>query len=146
VIVRGASFTGARLSLESGQAPQENGMRPILALAAMVTLLTGACATEQARAGPAFVVVEENASIANRRDIRRTSILDDDVLLIETRPGGFYRVELVGPCMSFADLAAPVRIEETGIGVDRSTRFRVGGRTCFVRSISRVERAPRPAG
>lgn len=121
-------------------------MRPILALAAMVTVLSGACATEQARAGPAFVVVEENASIANRRDIRRTSILDDDVLLIETRPSGFYRVDLVGPCVSVVDAMTPVQIEETGIGIDRSTRFRVGGRTCFVRSLSRVEREPRPAG
>lgn len=120
-------------------------MRPIL-LAAVASILLAACATDQQSAGPAYVVVEENASIDDRRDIRRTSVLEDDVLLIETRPGGYYRVELIGPCVSITDVMTPVQIEETGIGIDRSTRFRVGGRTCFVRSVSRVERAPRAAG
>lgn len=107
-------------------------------------LVLGACATGERASRPAYVVVEENAYIADRRDIRRTSILEDDTLLIEERPGRFYRVELIGPCMSLADITEPVRIEETSIGVDRSTRFVVGGRTCHVRSIARVERAPRP--
>lgn len=119
-------------------------MRPIL-LAAVASVLITACATDGQSAGPAYVVVEQNASIDDRRDIRRTSVLEDDVLLIETRPGDYYRVELIGPCVSIADVMTPVQIEETGIGIDRSTRFRVGARTCFVRSVSRVERAPRAA-
>jgi hypothetical protein len=89
--------------------------------------------------------VEENAYIPDRRDIRRISILDDDALLIEEAPNHYYRVDLIGPCLSFADITAPVRIEDTGTGVDRSSRFRVGDQTCHVRSIARVERAPRPA-
>ena len=119
-------------------------MRPVFAAAAC--FLIAACATDGESAGPAYVVVEENASIDDRRDIRRTSVIEDDVLLIETRPGDYYRVDLIGPCVSIADAMTPVRIEETGMGIDRSTRFRVGGRTCFVRSVSKVERAPRPAG
>ena len=121
-------------------------MRPILALSIAATALLGACATDQqgADATPAYVVVEENASIDDRRDIRRTSVLEDDVLLIETRPGDYYRVDLVGPCVSITDVMTPVRVDETGMGIDRSTRFRVGERTCFVRSVTKVERAPRP--
>jgi hypothetical protein len=122
-------------------------MRPILViLIVLASLPLSACATDEHASRPAYVVVEENASINDRRDIRRTSILDDDVLLIEARPGGFYRVDLIGPCVSLADAMTPVRIEDTGIGVDRTTRFHVGGRTCVVRSVSRVERAPPAAG
>jgi len=122
-------------------------MRPVLVIvAALAGVALTACASDEQPSRPAYVVVEENASINDRRDIRRTSILDDDVLLIEARPGGFYRVELIGPCVSFADAITPIRIEDTGIGVDRTTRFNVGGRTCVVRSVSRVERAPPAAG
>lgn len=120
-------------------------MRPSFAVA-IAGIVLAACATDQGAPRPTYAVVEENASISNRSDIRRTSILDDDTLLIETRPGGFYRVELFGPCISIADVMTPARIEDTGIGVDRTTRFRVGQRTCHVRSISRVERAPAAAG
>jgi len=118
-------------------------MRPVLAIA-ITGFLLAACATD-ARSDPGsnFVVVEENASIADRRDIRRTSILDDDTLLIETRGGDLYRVRVIGPCISIADVMTPARIEDTGMGVDRTTRFRVGQRTCNVRSITKVERAPR---
>ena len=119
-------------------------MRPVLATA-LACFVIAACATGES-AGPAYVVVEENAAIDDRRDIRRISVLEDDVLLIETRPSDYYRVDLIGPCVSIADAMTPVRLEETGMGIDRSTRFRVGGRTCFVRSVSRVERTPRPAG
>ena len=119
-------------------------MRPVLAFFAIAGFLLAACATDaRSQTRPAFVVVQENASIADRRDIRRTSILDDDTLLIETRASDLYRVDLIGPCISIADVMTPARIEDTGLGVDRSTRFRVGQRTCNVRSITKVERAPR---
>ena len=120
-------------------------MRLILA-AALAALPLIACASGGAPAQPAFVVVEENASIPDRRNVTRMSLLDDDTLLIEESPGDLYRIDLIGPCASIADLTSPVAIEETSIGIDRSTRFIIGGRTCHVRSIAKVERAPRQQG
>jgi hypothetical protein len=120
-------------------------MRLVIA-AAIAAMSVGACASDGGAAQPAYVVVEENASISDRRLIRRMSILEDDTILIEAGPGDFYQVRLIGPCASIADLTSPVAIEETGIGIDRSSRFLIGGRTCHVRSISRVERTPRAVG
>jgi hypothetical protein len=121
-------------------------MRPVFSLL-FTAALAGACASDRPpREATAFVVMEENATIPNRHAIRRTHIIDNDVLLIETRPGQLFRVELFAPCVARADWARTVRIETTQARVDRFTRFRVGNRTCSVRTITRVERAPQAAG
>jgi hypothetical protein len=86
--------------------------------------------------------MEENATIPNRHAIRRTRVIDNDVLLIETRQRQLFRVELFPPCVARSDLTARIRIETTQARIDRFTRFRVGNRTCSVRTITRVERAP----
>lgn len=106
------------------------------------------CASTEPREDP-FVVVEENASISDRSLIRSTSILDDDVLLIRAGVNDIYRVRLFPGCADFSDIGTGARLEETGIGVDRGTRFTIGGTTCPVRSIERVEerrRQPATAG
>ena len=117
-------------------------MRPVFSLL-FTAALAGACASDRPpREAATFVVVEENATIPNRHAIRRTSIIDNDVLLIETRQRQLFRVELFPPCVARSDLARTVRIERAQMRVDRFTRFRVGSRTCSVRTITRVERAP----
>lgn len=118
--------------------------RPMALLAAAMLLAAAACAAPGERR-EVFRVVEENASIVDRSLIRRMSVLEDDVLLIESGAGRLHRVRLLGPCVSITDIMTPVRVAETSMGVDRSTRFIVGGRTCFVRAIEEVERIPRQA-
>jgi hypothetical protein len=120
-------------------------MRLIFALA-LTAALAAACASDRPLRASAFIVVEENASIPNRHLIRSTRILDNDVLLIDTRPGQLFRVDLFAPCVSIGDISRPIRVEGVGLSVTRTTRFRVGNRTCSIRSISRVERAPPQQG
>jgi hypothetical protein len=116
-----------------------------LALAALALAGAGLPAASCASGpkGPAFVVVEPNVYIPDRTLIRRISVLDDDQLIVEEAPSRYYLIKLFPACVSVADALSPVRIEERGIGIDRTTRFIVDGRTCPVRSIDRVERAPR---
>src|SRR5262245_10903302 len=87
-------------------------MRPIFA-ALLATALASACASEP-RAATTFAVVEQNATIPNRHAIRRTSIIDNDVLLVETRPNNLFRVELFPNCVNRTDMARPIRIQSTG--------------------------------
>jgi hypothetical protein len=116
-------------------------MRPFFA-ALFATAVAGACASEP-RVATTFVVLEENATIPNRHAIRRTTIVDNDVLLIETRPRELYRVQLFPNCVNRTDMARPIRIQSAGMSVTRLSQFRIGNRTCSVRSITRVQRVPR---
>jgi len=118
-----------------------SAMRPILA-ALLASALAAACASEP-RVATAFVVVEENATIPNRHAIRRTSIIDNDVLLIETRPRDLFRVELFPNCVNRTDIARAIHIQSVGMRVDRFSQFRIGNRRCSVRNITRVQRVPR---
>lgn len=109
--------------------------------AVALALMLAACATDGDDTPP-FTVVEENASIANRSMVRRIAIYDDDLLLIEAAVNELYLVKLFPGCINFGDVSSKVRLVETSIGIDRSSRFFVDGVQCPVRTIDRVVRTP----
>ncbi len=111
--------------------------RSWIATVALALALAG-CASGPRQ--PAFVVVEENASIDNRWDIRRIGVLDDDMLIVEAGANDLYRVRLLPGCVSISDITANAQLAETSSGLDRSSRFTINGRTCPVRSIDKVRR------
>jgi len=124
--------------------------RRLAPVARALAATLSACASTAGDNRPAFVVVEDNAVIDNPEMIRRIAVLDDDALLVEEGAGDLYRVRLFPGCLDVTDVMTPVRLRETGVGLDRSSQFIVGGRTCPVRAIEKVERthrapAPSPA-
>lgn len=109
------------------------------ALAALIAIWTlAACATGPRE--PAWVVVEENASVPARFLVNRYSLIDDDKILIAVGAGEYYQATLVPACASQTDILAPVQLAETGFGIDRSSAFIIDGRRCGIRRLDRVER------
>lgn len=117
-------------------------MRALALIAGLAILGAAGCASD-GPSGPAYVVVEENVSISDRSLVRRISVLDDDQLIIEVGANDYYRATLLPGCIAFADMMAPVRLEETGIGIDRTSSFTIDGRRCSIRALDRVERRQR---
>lgn len=113
--------------------------RPHLLIAA-IALGLGLAACASGPRQPAFVVVEENAAITNRWDIRRIGVLDDDMLIVEAGANDLYRVRLFPGCVSISDIASTAQLAETGSGLDRTSRFTFNGRSCPVRAIDKVRR------
>lgn len=115
-------------------------IRPQLLLGALaLSLVLGACASDRA-SQPAYVVVEDNTSIDSGFMIRRIAVIDDDLLLVEAGANDLYQVRLFPGCVSVTDFNTRAVLEETGSGIDRSSRFIVDGQTCPVRSIQKVRR------
>lgn len=110
--------------------------------AALAASALAACQTSADR-GPAYVTVEQNVSIPDRRLVDRVSLLDDDTLLIVVSPAEYYQAKLTPACTVGADLLSSVQIDETSMGIDRSTRVIIDGQTCGIRSLDRVERRER---
>lgn len=112
----------------------------LAALTAMTSLFVLAACASDGPSGPAYVVVEPNVTVTDRHLIRRISVLDDDLLLVESGANTYYQVRLLPGCVDFADITTPIRLHETSMGLDRTSRFVIGDQTCPVRSIDRVER------
>lgn len=115
-----------------------DGMKKMIVALSGIALSTAACAA--ATAQPEAAVEAEQASIpfANHGGIRNWRPIADDVLLIESVHGNWYRAEFFGSCtgLRFSETLA---FETNADGsFDRFSSVRTRDQVCRVRSLVEI--------